>query len=34
MNLNNAVAIVLTVENFVACVTIRLFNIILAHNGI
>ena len=33
LNLNNAVAIILTVESFVACVTIRLFNII-NHNGI
>ena len=33
MNLSNSVAIVLPAENFVACVTIRLFNII-THNGI
>lgn len=33
LNLNNAVAIILTVESCVACVTIRLFNLI-NHNGI
>ena len=33
MKLNNAVAIILIVESFVACVTIHLFNII-SHYGI
>ena len=33
MNLNNAAVIILIVESFVACVIIRLFNVI-THNGL